>query len=100
MTLSEQYPRDPADQSPCAPRVETFKIRGPGVTSEGWSPCAPLLVTYKGRQYYVACIAFCLLDGRGIARNFGSFNTWNEAENAAIAAAKTEPRPALSEIVG
>lgn len=81
-------------------KIESFRTYGPGVTAEHWSPCAPLLVTYQGREYYRATILFSLLDGRGIARSFGDFNTWAEAENAAIAAAKTEPRPALSEIVG
>jgi len=81
-------------------KIETFRTRGFGGTTEHWSPCAPLLITYQGRKYYRAAILFSLLDGRGIARSFGDFNTWDEAERAAIAAAKTEPRPELSEIVG
>jgi hypothetical protein len=81
-------------------KTESFRITGTRTTSEIWMPCAPIIQHLQGRQFYVASISFCLLDGRGVARSFGEFSTFDEALGAAIDRAKVEPRPELSEIVG
>lgn len=77
-----------------------FKINGPRQTSEIWAPCEPCRVKFRDKTYYRATITFLLLEGKGIALSFGAYNTADEAFQAAIERAKTEPRPDLSGIFG